>query len=56
VLVAFASGENYVMTLRKSSLDYMGIGWLGVIVTYGIGWYLGRRRAHQEQDVLVPGS
>jgi mannose/fructose/N-acetylgalactosamine-specific phosphotransferase system component IID len=56
VLLAFASGEDYVMTLRKSSLDYMSIGWLGAIVTYGIGWYLGRKKSHQEQDVLVPGS
>ena len=56
VLVAFASGEDYAMTLRKSSLDYMSIGWLGAIVTYGIGWYLGRRKAHQEQDVLVARS
>lgn len=53
VLLAFASGEDYVMTLRKSALNYMSIGWLGAIVTYGIGWYLGRRKARQEQDGLV---
>jgi hypothetical protein len=56
VLLAFASGENYVITLRKSALDYMSIGWLGAIVIYGIGWYLGRRRTRQEQDILAPRS
>lgn len=55
VLLAFASGEDYVMTLRKSALNYMSVGWLGAIVTYGIGWYLGRKKARQEHDVLVAG-
>jgi hypothetical protein len=57
VLLAFASGESYVMTLRKSALNYMSIGWAGAIVTYGMGWYLGRRKARQEQGAaLAAGS
>jgi hypothetical protein len=56
VVLAFASGEDYVMTLRKSALGYMSAGWLGAIVTYGVGWYLGRKKARQECDVMVPGG
>ena len=44
VVLAFASGEDYVGTLRRSALDDMSIGWLGAIATYGIGWYLGAKR------------
>jgi hypothetical protein len=56
VVLAFASGEDYVMTLRKSALSYMSAGWPGAIVTYGVGWYLGRKKARQERDVMVPGG
>jgi hypothetical protein len=47
VLLAFASGNDYVATLRDSADDYMGIGWFGAIVSYGTGWYLGRRTARR---------
>ncbi len=56
VLLAFASGEEYVMTLRKSALNYMSIGWLGAALTYGTGWYLGRKKARLEQDALASGT
>jgi multisubunit Na+/H+ antiporter MnhB subunit len=56
VALAFASGEDYVMTLQKSALNYMSIGWLGAIIGYGIGWYLGHRNARQERDAMMPGS
>ncbi len=56
VVLAFVSGEDYVMTLRKSALSYMSAGWLGAIVTYGVGWYLGHKKARQEHDVMVPGG
>jgi hypothetical protein len=56
ILAAFVSGEDYVATLRKSELSYMSIGWFGAIVTYGIGWYVGRKKARQEEEALVPGS
>jgi hypothetical protein len=46
VVLAFASGEDYVATLRKGALSAMSLGWVGAIVTYGLGWYLGRKNAH----------
>jgi cytochrome bd-type quinol oxidase subunit 2 len=48
VLLAFASGDDYVATLRRSADDYMGIGWFGAIVTYATAWYLSRKTAQQE--------
>jgi hypothetical protein len=57
VLLAFASGDDYVATLRRGADDYMGVGWFGAIVTYATGWYLARKIARQEQRAaLVPGS
>jgi len=56
VLLAFGAGEDYVVTLRKSALTYMSIGWLGAMATYGTGWYRGRRKARQEQDAMVSGT
>jgi hypothetical protein len=56
VLLAFASGEDYVATLRRSADDDMGIGWFGAISTYATGWYLARKTARQEQNALMPGS
>jgi hypothetical protein len=56
ILAAFVSGEDYVATLRKSELSYMSIGWLGAIVSYGIGWYVGRKKARQGEEAVVPGS
>ncbi len=56
VLLAFASGEDFVMTLRKGALTYMSTGWLGAIATYGTGWYRGRRKAPPGQDALMSGN
>jgi hypothetical protein len=56
VMLAFASGEDYVVTLRESALNYMSIGWFGAVATYGVGWYLGRKKEHHERNALVPGS
>jgi hypothetical protein len=39
VLLAFASGDDYVATLRRSADDYMGVGWFGAIITYATDWY-----------------
>jgi hypothetical protein len=47
VLLAFGGGEDYVMTLRKSALSLMSVGWLGAIVSYGAGWYIGRRQERE---------
>jgi uncharacterized membrane protein YozB (DUF420 family) len=44
VLIAFVAGVDYVGTLSKGALDYMSIGWTGAAITYGTGWYLGRRK------------
>jgi len=45
VLLAWATGEQYVATLKNSALSNMGIGWFGAIATYGAGWYLKRTRS-----------
>lgn len=44
VLLAFAAGLEYVMSLQKDALDYMSLGWAGAVMLYGTGWYLGRKR------------
>jgi hypothetical protein len=54
VLLAFASGDDYVATLRRSADDYMGVGWFGAIITYATGWYRARKIARLEQNALVP--
>lgn len=54
VVLAFVSGEDYIMTLRKSALSYMSAGWLGAIVTYGVGWYLGRRKTRRNTMSWCP--
>ena len=43
VLLAFVSGERYVATQRPTTIVLMDLGWLGASVTYGLGWYLGRK-------------
>ena len=50
VLLAFISGVDYVDSLRKGALNYMSIGWLGAVISYATGWYLGRRKEHREQS------
>jgi hypothetical protein len=47
VLIAFAGGVDYTTTLQKGALDYMSAGWVGAIISYGIGWYQGRKKARQ---------
>jgi hypothetical protein len=47
VLVSCVSGDEYVMSLQKSALNYMSLGWAGAVIIYGTGWYLGRRRERQ---------
>jgi hypothetical protein len=44
VLMAFIAGGQYVMSLQKSALDYMTVGWAGAVIMYGTGWCLGRRK------------
>lgn len=56
VLLAFAAGEDYVMYLQKGALDYMSLGWAGAVVTYGTGWYLGRKRERSAAKAQIPDS
>lgn len=44
VLMAFIAGDQYVMSLHKSALNYMSIGWAGAVIMYGTGWYLGHKK------------
>jgi len=44
VLIAFVAGDQYVMSLHKSALNYMSFGWAGAVIMYGTGWYLGRKK------------
>jgi len=44
VLMAFVAGDQYVVSLDKSALNYMSFGWAGAVITYGTGWYLGRKK------------
>ncbi|HUC58918.1 MAG TPA: hypothetical protein VMA95_16065 [Streptosporangiaceae bacterium] len=43
VLLAFAGGLEYVASLQKGALNAMSLGWTGAVITYGAGWFLGRR-------------
>mgnify|MGYP006384237361 FL=1 len=50
VLLAFGSGLAYTSAgQRDDQLNLMSVGWTGAIVSYGTGWWLGRRglRAHR---------
>jgi hypothetical protein len=51
VILAYAAGEDYVTTLRKSALSLMSVGWFGAIVSYGVGWYLGRKQERASELV-----
>jgi hypothetical protein len=44
VLMAFIAGGQYVMSLQKSALDYMSVGWAGAVIMYGTGWCRGRKK------------
>jgi hypothetical protein len=56
VLLAFAAGADYVMSLQKSALNYMSTGWAGAVIMYGAGWYLGRRKERREEMAHMPGG
>jgi uncharacterized membrane protein YozB (DUF420 family) len=59
VLLAYVSGEFYVATQNNVAITYMGYGWFGAIVTFGLGWYWGPKKttssrlpSSEEQDKL----
>jgi hypothetical protein len=55
LLVAWAAGEDYVMTLHNSALNLMSIGWLLAMASYGLGWYLGHRQERgRDEQVKTP--
>lgn len=56
VLLAYAAGDDYVMSLQKSALTYMSAGWAGAVIVYGTGWYLGRKRERQIACANARGS
>lgn len=56
VLLAYAAGDDYVMSLQKSALTYMSAGWAGAVIVYGTGWYLGRKRERQMACANARGS
>jgi hypothetical protein len=56
VLAAFVSGEDYVMSLHKSALNFMSIGWAGAVIAYGVGWYLGDRWERRGKAAPLPGG
>lgn len=51
VLLAFIGGLDYVATLSKSALGYMNVGWVGAVIAYGTGWYLGRRMEREKNSL-----
>ena len=53
VLLAFAAGGDYVMSLQKSALNYMSAGWAGAVIVYGTGWYLSRKK---ERRIATSGA
>jgi len=42
------------MSLQKSALNYMSIGWAGAVIAYGTGWYLGHRWERREEAAPLP--
>jgi len=56
VVLAFAAGEEYVMSLHKEALDYMSLGWAGAVIMYGTGWYLGRKRERRVSQANARNS
>ena len=55
VLLAFITGDQYVMSLQKSALNYMSVGWAGAVIVYGTGWYLGRKQERLRPTAAQPG-
>ena len=56
VLLAFAAGQEYVMSVQKGALGYMSLGWAGAVIIYGTGWYLGRKKERQTAKANAPES
>ena len=56
VILAYTGGEEYVMTLHKSALTVMSVGWLGAITSYGVGWYRGRKQERERTGALMTQS
>jgi uncharacterized membrane protein YbhN (UPF0104 family) len=48
VVMAFVAGDQYMMSLQKSALNYMSVGWAGAVIMYGTGRNLGRRKERLE--------
>jgi hypothetical protein len=44
VLLAFATGERFVVTQKDSALTYMGNAGAGAMAAYGFGWYWGHKK------------
>ena len=47
-LLAYAGGVSYVAAQAENALTFMSLGWFGAIVTYGIGWYWGRKQVDKQ--------
>jgi cytochrome bd-type quinol oxidase subunit 2 len=48
-VVAVAGGVVYVSARQgDAALSWMTIGWLGAVVTFAVGWWLGRRALRRE--------
>jgi hypothetical protein len=54
--LAYLAGAQYVAALHKGALSLMGNAWLAGIVTYGIGWWLGRREEHASTRAAGPDT
>jgi hypothetical protein len=55
LLIAFLAGIQYVTSLHKSALNYMSVGWVGAVIVYGTGWYLGRKKERLRDAAARPG-
>jgi hypothetical protein len=50
VVLAWSMGVYYVATLSSGSLTGMSLGWLGAVVTYGVGWRLSSRELRAQRQ------
>jgi hypothetical protein len=44
IVLAFVAGLAYVKSVHEGVLGYKSLGWVGAVIMYGTGWYLGRKR------------
>lgn len=44
IVLAFVAGLAYVKSVHEGVLSYKSLGWVGAVIMYGTGWYLGRKR------------